>query len=231
MVKMSNWPPLVAMSVVTRWRRTFSSSVTHLIAMPGFLAVKSPVSPCIRIMSLLLTVAIVSVVCASAGPEARNAIAAIAAHARDLILASQCAEHLFDPTLPVSIMLAGEALSTDARSPSAAIDEGPYLGMLELRTVPERRAHVRQETTCLLRALPSTRNGHVPPLPTAGPTSWCRSEPSLHRACSVSGHCEHGGRTPERIFETRNSPEAAPVTAVRALSITAPGPQTRAWPS
>src|SRR5262245_23194073 len=88
MVKMSNWPPLVAMSVVTRWRRTFSSSVTHFTVMPGFLAVKSLVSPCIRIMSPLLTVAIVSVVCASAGPEASNAIAAIAAEARDFILTS-----------------------------------------------------------------------------------------------------------------------------------------------
>src|SRR5262249_29595525 len=103
MVKMSNCPPLVAMSVVTRWRRTFSSSVTHLRAVPGFLAVKSPVSPCIRIMSPLLTVAIVSVVCASAGSEARNAIAAIAAHPRDLILTSQFAEHLFDPARRVSI--------------------------------------------------------------------------------------------------------------------------------
>src|SRR5580704_2721421 len=61
MVSTSNWPPLVAMSVVTRWRSTFSSSVTHFTVMSGFLAVKSLVSPCMRIMSLLFTVALVSV--------------------------------------------------------------------------------------------------------------------------------------------------------------------------
>src|SRR6266568_4155241 len=49
------------MSVVTRWRSTFSSSVTHFTVMSGFLAVKSLVSPCMRIMSPLFTVAMVSV--------------------------------------------------------------------------------------------------------------------------------------------------------------------------
>src|ERR1700758_4786092 len=75
MVSTSNCPPLVAMSVVTRWRSTFSSSVTHLTVMSGFLAVKSLVSPCIRIMSLLLTVAIVSVVWACEGTETKSAAA------------------------------------------------------------------------------------------------------------------------------------------------------------
>src|ERR1700722_8869950 len=75
MVSTSNWPPLVAMSVVTRWRRTFSSSVTHLTVMSGFLAVNSFVSPCMRIMSLLFTVATVSVVWAIEGAET-NSVAA-----------------------------------------------------------------------------------------------------------------------------------------------------------
>jgi len=35
MVITSNWPPLVAMSVVTRWRSVPSSSVTHLSLMSG----------------------------------------------------------------------------------------------------------------------------------------------------------------------------------------------------
>ncbi len=30
----SNWPPLVAMSVVTRWRSTFSSSTTQFSLLP-----------------------------------------------------------------------------------------------------------------------------------------------------------------------------------------------------
>ncbi|MGY4435947.1 ABC-type transport system involved in cytochrome bd biosynthesis fused ATPase/permease subunit [Bradyrhizobium sp. F1.13.1] len=67
MVRTSNWPPLVAMSVVTRWRSTFSSSVTHLTDISGFFLVNSPVSPCMRIMSPLFTVAIVRVVSAIAG--------------------------------------------------------------------------------------------------------------------------------------------------------------------
>src|SRR4029077_4900518 len=75
MVSTSNCPPLVAISVVTRWRSTFSSSVTHFTAISGFLAVKSLVSPCMRIMSPLFTVAIVSVVCAIEGAET-NSVAA-----------------------------------------------------------------------------------------------------------------------------------------------------------
>src|SRR5262245_26891140 len=66
MVSTSNWPPLVAMSVVTFWRSTFSSSVTHSRSIPGFFALKSSVSFCMRIMSPLLTVAIVSLVSACA---------------------------------------------------------------------------------------------------------------------------------------------------------------------
>ena len=59
MVMTSYWPPLVAMSVVTRSRSTFSSSVTQLSLMSGFFGVKSSVSFCMRIMSPLLTVAMV----------------------------------------------------------------------------------------------------------------------------------------------------------------------------
>src|ERR1700737_4590472 len=75
MVSTSNWPPLVAISVVTRWRRTFSSSVTHFTVMSGFLAVNSLLSPCIRIMSPLFTVAMVRVVWAIEG-AAPNKVAA-----------------------------------------------------------------------------------------------------------------------------------------------------------
>ena len=89
MVSTSNWPPLVAMSVVTRWRSTFSSSVTHFTVMSGFLAVKSLVSPCIRIMSPLFTVAIVRVVCASEGAEAQQGNRA-----------QQGAENMFHGILP-----------------------------------------------------------------------------------------------------------------------------------
>src|SRR6185295_5231473 len=75
MVRTSNWPPLVAISVVTRWRRTFSSSVTHFTVTSGFFAVNSLDSPCMRIMSPLFTVAIVRVVCAIEG-AATNSVAA-----------------------------------------------------------------------------------------------------------------------------------------------------------
>src|SRR6266481_2549269 len=63
------------MSVVTRWRRTFSSRVTHFTEISGFLAVNSLVSPCIRIMSPLFTVAMVRVVWAMEG-AAPNKVAA-----------------------------------------------------------------------------------------------------------------------------------------------------------
>src|SRR3954447_13711872 len=75
MVSTSNCPPLVAMSVVTRWGRTFSSRGTHLTVMSGFLAVNSLLSACIRIMSPLFTVAMVRVVCATEG-AAPNKVAA-----------------------------------------------------------------------------------------------------------------------------------------------------------
>src|SRR5258706_4161567 len=68
MVRTSNWPPLVAMSVVTFWRSAFSSSVTHSTVIPGLFAVKWSVRPCMRIMSPLLTVAMVSLVSAAAAP-------------------------------------------------------------------------------------------------------------------------------------------------------------------
>src|SRR5205814_676253 len=51
------------------------SSVTHFTDISGFLAVNSLVSDCIRIMSLLITVAIVRVVCATEG-AAPNKVAA-----------------------------------------------------------------------------------------------------------------------------------------------------------
>ena len=63
---MSYWPDLVAMSVVTFWRSTFSSRVTQFTAISGFILVKSSVSFCMRIISPLLTVAIVSLVSAMA---------------------------------------------------------------------------------------------------------------------------------------------------------------------
>ena len=72
MVRTSYWPPLVAMSVVTFWRSTFSSSVTHCRVMSGFMSVKSSVSFCIRIMSPLLTVAMVSWVWARACPATNS---------------------------------------------------------------------------------------------------------------------------------------------------------------
>ena len=63
---MSNWPPLVAMSVVTRWRSTFSSSTTQLILLPVACSHFGD-SFCMLIMSALLTVAIVMVsACAKA---------------------------------------------------------------------------------------------------------------------------------------------------------------------
>src|SRR5690606_22269588 len=72
---MSYWPPLVAMSVVTFWRRAFSSSVTHSTVMSGFFAVKSSVRPCIRIMSPLFTVAMVSVSACAHPAAAHSAVA------------------------------------------------------------------------------------------------------------------------------------------------------------
>jgi len=80
MVMTSNWPPLVAMSVVTRWRSTPSSSVTHLSLMSGLAASKFLPSFCISIMWPLLTVAITSSVAARA-PAVANANAAAMASA------------------------------------------------------------------------------------------------------------------------------------------------------
>src|ERR1700752_4272692 len=95
MVSTSNWPPLVAISVVTRWRSTFSSSVTHFTVTSGFLAVKSLVSPSMRIMSPLFTVAIVSVVWAIEGAEA-NRVAAPSRALRTFLTVTSlfCVEHM-----------------------------------------------------------------------------------------------------------------------------------------
>ncbi len=74
MVMMSKDPPFAAMSVVTRWRRTFSSNVTHSTLWPVF-AVKSSVRPCMRIISPLFTVAMVRAVAwlaALTAPAARS---------------------------------------------------------------------------------------------------------------------------------------------------------------
>ena len=71
MVRMSYWPPPVAMSVVTRSRRMFSSSVTQLTVMSGWAALNSLVSPCIRIMSPLFTVAMVIAWALAAAAKAR----------------------------------------------------------------------------------------------------------------------------------------------------------------
>jgi len=73
MVITSYCPPLVAISVVTFWRSTFSSRITHSRSMSGFLALKSSDSFCMRTMSPLLTVAMVSVVAASAWLASRVA--------------------------------------------------------------------------------------------------------------------------------------------------------------
>src|ERR1700736_544709 len=95
MVSTSNWPPLVAISVVTRWRRTFSSSVTHFTVTSGFLAVNSLVNACMRIMSLLFTVAIVSVVCAIEGAEPNRVTAPSRAPRTCFTVTSlYCVEHM-----------------------------------------------------------------------------------------------------------------------------------------
>src|SRR6266851_1351574 len=95
MVSMSNWPPLVAMSVVTRWRSTFSSSVTHLTVISGFLAVNSLVRPCMRIMSPLFTVPTVNVVCANDGAATANRTAELSKAPIDfIIVSSRLCEHM-----------------------------------------------------------------------------------------------------------------------------------------
>src|SRR6266404_3081908 len=83
------------MSVVTRWRRTFSSSVTHFTLTSGFLAVKSLVNACMRIMSGLFTVAMVRVVCAIEGAEP-NRVAAPSRAPRTCFTVTSlyCVEHM-----------------------------------------------------------------------------------------------------------------------------------------
>src|SRR5258708_9719276 len=95
MVRMANWPPFVAISVVTRWRSTFSSRVTHLTVMSGFLAAKSLVKPCMRIMSPLFTVPMVRVVCANDGAAIANRTAEPSKALIDfLIVSSRLYEHM-----------------------------------------------------------------------------------------------------------------------------------------
>jgi hypothetical protein len=77
---MSNWPPLVAMSVVTRWRSTFSSSTTQFSLMPVACS-NFGASRCMMIMSELLTVAIVNV-CAAANPALQTSAVVAKAAAR-----------------------------------------------------------------------------------------------------------------------------------------------------
>src|SRR6516165_348871 len=81
MVSTSYWPPLVAISVVTFWRSWFSSIVTQTRSIPGFFALKSSVSFCIRIMSPLLTVAMVSLVAVCAKLGSARVDSAMAEHA------------------------------------------------------------------------------------------------------------------------------------------------------
>ena len=87
MVMISNCPPLVAMSVVTRWRRTFSSKTTQFSLMP-VAASNFGESFCMMIMSELLTVAMFNVVSAKTGPteSAPKAARATLAPAGNFIL-------------------------------------------------------------------------------------------------------------------------------------------------
>ena len=79
MVITSNWPEFVEISTVRRWRSMFSSSVTQRTWMPGLSRSNSDDSRCMTIMSLLFTVATVTVVSARA-PAATLASAAASAH-------------------------------------------------------------------------------------------------------------------------------------------------------
>ncbi|CAJ6482253.1 Uncharacterised protein [Burkholderia pseudomallei] len=78
----SNWPLPVVMSVVARWRSTFSSRITQLSRMSGFAFSNADDSFFSSIMSGLLSVAIVSVAaCAASADEASAANAATRAAA------------------------------------------------------------------------------------------------------------------------------------------------------
>ena len=83
MVMMSNWPPLVAISVVTRWRSTFSSSTTQFNVCP-LAASHWGESFCMTIMSELFTVAMVSSSAVASDPNALAANRPIAADRRNL---------------------------------------------------------------------------------------------------------------------------------------------------
>ena len=82
MVRMSNWPPSVAMSVVTRWRSTFSSRTTQLTVWPDASSHCDERS-CMMIMSPLFTVAIV--ISSAEAIDAAPAVPAIATASRDFI--------------------------------------------------------------------------------------------------------------------------------------------------
>src|SRR5689334_14027768 len=82
--------------------------------MSGFLAVKSLVRPCIRIMSPLLTVAIVSVVCAIEGTETKSAAAPARAPRMFLTATSLCrVEHM--PTRWAYVHTGQEGCQANAR--------------------------------------------------------------------------------------------------------------------
>ena len=84
----SNWPPLVAMSVVTFWRSTFSSSTTQFSLLPVCCS-HFEESFCMMIMSELLTVAMVNVSAwASALPPSNAPASAAAKPSRVILLAS-----------------------------------------------------------------------------------------------------------------------------------------------
>ncbi len=82
MVNTSNWPALVAMSVVTRWRSTFSSSTTQRRWMSLCSCSNCDDSFCITTMSPLFTVAMVIVESARAVPAASPTVANTAIAAR-----------------------------------------------------------------------------------------------------------------------------------------------------
>ena len=120
MVRMSYWPPPVAMSVVTRSRRMFSSSVTQLTVMSGCAALNSEVSPCIRIMSPLFTVAMVI---AWAFAIAAKARADAAPKRREIC-------RMIPPLAPESgkYCLLGQMIATKLRGVNAGMSIGPTSG-------------------------------------------------------------------------------------------------------
>ncbi|CAM2191641.1 Secreted protein [Paraburkholderia kururiensis] len=85
----SNWPLLVVMSVVARWRSTFSSRITQLSLMSGFAFSNAGESFFSSIMSGLFNMAIVTVAAEALAAEALAAAAhptAPTANARSAVL-------------------------------------------------------------------------------------------------------------------------------------------------